>query len=74
MDLHAEYSRCYGGPPRADQSWHEVLAMGRRIRRFAARERLIVRDGTVLGGPSDESVAIRGMQLNALRRIAGEIA
>lgn len=75
MDLHAEYSRTYGGAPRADQPWHEVLAMVRRCARFDARARSIVRDGTVFGQPIDKSDAgLHSMKLTALRRAAGEIA
>lgn len=73
--MHANYSRVYGGPPRRDQSWHEVLAMARQVGRFDARARLIVRDGMALAQPVGEKEAgIRGMQLHALRRAAGEVA
>lgn len=72
--MHAEYSRTYGGPPRADQSWHEVLAMARRVGRFDARARMIVHDGMVYSAPVDKKDSgIRGMQLNAMRRMAGEL-
>ena len=73
MDLHAEYSRRYGGPPRPAQSWHEVLAMSRRITRFDLRDRLIVADGTSLGQPvTEDSRALRALELRKLRRLAGE--
>lgn len=75
MDLHAEYARTYGGPPRPDQSWHEVLAMARRVARFDARARMIVHDGSILGNPVDaKQGGIRQMQVNKLRRLAGELA
>lgn len=73
MDLTAEYARMYGGAPRADQSWHEVLGLVRRINRFEARARLAVLDGSSLAQPAGDSAAssLRGMQLAKLQRIGG---
>ena len=69
MDLVANYARTYGGPPRPDQPWHEVLALARRVGRFDARDLLTVFDGTRLSQPA-ENETIRAMQISALRKIA----
>lgn len=71
MDLVADYARTYGGAPRHDQPWHEVLALLSRTARFEMRDRLIVADGTVLGQPVAESERAQTQLLKAkLRDIA----
>jgi hypothetical protein len=64
MDLVFEYARAYGGVPRPDQSWHEVLAGVARVERFETRDKLTVADGVSLGQPpvDDGQAGIRALE------------
>lgn len=72
MDLVAEYAHAYGGAPRPDQPWPEVLALFDRVGRFAARKTLEVTDGVSLGQrPQDDSeVGRRQIIISGLARRA----
>ena len=71
MDMVAEYAHAYGGAPRPDQPWHEVLALASRVARFDVRGRLQIADGTLMGQPVDEgSRGVAMQQRAALRRAA----
>ncbi|HWP38948.1 MAG TPA: hypothetical protein VNL18_15485 [Gemmatimonadales bacterium] len=72
MDWEAEYAARYGGPPRPDQPWHQVLALMARIGRFAARDILRVVEGTFLARPPEDefSAGQRQLRLDQLERYA----
>lgn len=75
MDLVADYARSYGGVPRRDQSWHEVLALAARVSRNDLREKLIIADGMTLGQPSSGPDAVTRASLRAsLERIVQGLA
>jgi hypothetical protein len=71
MDLVAEYAHAYGGAPRPDQTWHEVVALALRASRFDARLRMAVRDGTILAQPAGEKYdALQQIQRARVSRMA----
>lgn len=72
MDVVAAYAEKYGGVPRDEQSWHEVLSLVARIPGFEARQKIIVADGTALSRPAMDAAAgtMRQMLLRKLERQA----
>lgn len=52
----AEYARLYGGAPRPEQPWHEVIALVQRAERFEVREIILAARGTAMGQPISEKV------------------
>jgi hypothetical protein len=71
MTLIALYAEKYGGAPRDEQPWHEVVALLDRIPGLDARERLLIAHGTALGQPVDSSqMGMREMELMQIKRLA----
>lgn len=72
MDWEAEYAERYGGPPRSDQPWHQVIALMERIGRFRAREILCVVEGNLLSRPPQQAgdTGHRELRLAELERYA----
>jgi hypothetical protein len=70
MDTVAEYAARYG-TPRADMSWHEMLALVRRTGRFEMRDRLIQSQAEILSRPVPETEAgVRVLLQQKYERIA----
>ena len=72
MDLEADYARHYGGSPRAEQSWHGVLAYIARIGRFDTRDILHTMTGHALSkAPSKDMAGQKAILVAKLERQAG---
>lgn len=69
MDVVAEYAAAYGGAPRPDQPWHEVLALVVRAPRFEQRRVLHSASGAALAQGPDMS-GQKEMVLGAIERNA----
>lgn len=70
MDLIAEYASEYGGVPRDDQPWHEVLALIVRSPRFASRRVIELTAGAALTAPTADADGRREMMIAGLERTA----
>jgi hypothetical protein len=71
MDIVADYAHAYGGVPRAEQTWHEVLALVARVRRFDLRQALAVEHGTRWAQPVDPKwQGVAAMEAAKRQRIA----
>lgn len=72
MDMEAEYASHYGGAPRAEQTWHQVVAYVQRIGRFETRDFLHMTDSHMMAQPvPKDMVGQRAMVRAKLERVAG---
>lgn len=71
MDLVAAYAARYGGVPRDEQPWHEVMGLAERIGGIEARQLLLTADGMALSRPVPDGYAgIRAIEVSKLERMA----